>query len=169
MPPKFNFRLMSPADVPAVLTIQAECYQTGIIEDEASIRARLEASPDSAWVAEDANGAAAYLVAYRSDVGKVTPLGGAFVIPKEARSLYLHDLAVSGRAKSSGIGVALIHLACAKAQTEGLEYSSLVSVQGSITYWKKHGYAVVEVLDPDQRAHLNTYGAHVFYMVRRLR
>jgi predicted N-acetyltransferase YhbS len=159
---------MDQGDVPDVIAIQAECYRPEIIEDEAAIRARLNLSPDTAWIAEDTDGVVAYLVAYCSDVGKVTPLGGIFPILTEARSLYLHDLAVSDRAKSSGVGMALIQLACAKAQTEGLEYSSLVSVQGSIAYWKKHGYEVWTFLEPDQRLHLHSYGDQGCYMVRRL-
>jgi len=160
---------MTQDDVPAVLTIQAECYQPSVIEDESSIRARLDASPDSAWVAEDEKGVLAYLVAYRSIVGKVTPIGGAFDVAADPGTFYLHDLAVSRRAKGRGVGRALVGLACELARAEGLTHSSLVSIQASSEFWGKHGYAVAGDLDPLQLSNLDTYGGQGYYMVKRLR
>ncbi|MBS1228882.1 MAG: family N-acetyltransferase [Proteobacteria bacterium] len=160
---------MTQDDVPAVLVIQAECYLPAVIEDESSIRSRLDASPDSAWVAEDEQGVCAYLVAYRSIVGKVTPIGGAFDVATEPGTFYLHDLAVARRATGCRIGQALVGLACEQARAEGLAHSSLVSIQASSEFWKKHGYAVVDELDPLELANLQTYGGQGYYMVKRLR
>ena len=160
---------MTQDDVPAVLVIQAECYLPAVIEDESSIRARLDASPDSAWLAEDAAGVCAYLVAYRSIVGKVTPIGGAFDVAADPAALYLHDLAVARRAKGSGVGRALVGLACDQARAEGLTHSSLVSIQASREFWKKYGYVVIDDLEPLQLANLDTYDGQGHYMVKRLR
>ena len=160
---------MTPDDVPAVLAIQDECYLPAVIEDESSIRSRLGASPDSAWVAEDEQGVCAYLMAYRSIVGKVTPVGGAFDVAADPGTFYLHDLAVSRRVTGRGVGPALVGLACELARAEGLAHSSLVSIQASSEFWKKHGYAVVNDLDPLELANLATYGGQGYYMVKRLR
>ena len=166
---KCELRLMTPDDVPAVLAIQDECYLPAVIEDEPSVRARLAASPDSAWVAEDELGVCAYLVAYRSLLGKVTPIGGAFDVAADPGTFYLHDLAVSGRVTGRGVGQALLGLACEQAREEGLDHSSLVSIQASREFWQKHGYAVVADLDPLALANLETYGGQGVYMVKRLR
>ena len=166
---RFELRLMMQHDVAVVLAIQAECYLPAVIEDESSIRARLDASPDSAWLAEDEAGVCAYLVAYRSIVGKITPIGGAFAVAADPGTLYVHDLAVARRAKGSGVGRALVRLACAQARAEGLSHSSLVSIQASREFWKKHGYAVVSDLDPQQISNLESYGDEGYYMVKRLR
>lgn len=160
---------MTPDDVRAVLAVQAECYAPALIEDASSIRARLAASPDSAWVAEDDAGVCAYLVAYRSLVGKVTPLGGAFDVAEVPATLYLHDLAVARRARGRGVAQALLRLAWVQARAEGLAHSSLVSVQASREFWQQHGYAVVSVADPRELAHLESYGGQGYYMVKRLR
>lgn len=164
-----ELRPMMPDDVRAVFAIQAECYPAALIEDESSIRARLDASPDSAWLAEDEAGVCAYLVAYRSLVGKVTPLGGAFDVAADPATLYLHDLAVARRARGRRVAQALVGLACAQARAEGLAHSSLVSVQDSREFWQRHGYAVVGALAPRELANLETYGGQGVYMVKRLR
>ena len=160
---------MMPDDVRAVLAVQAECYVSALIEDASSIRARLAASPDSAWVVEDDAGVCADLVAYRSTVGKVTPLGGAFDVADVPATLYLHDLAVARRARGRGVAQALLRLAGALARAEGLAHSSLVAVQASREFWQRHGYAVVSELDPRQFANLESYGGQAYYMVKRLR
>ena len=81
-------------DVPRVLTIQRACYAPETVEAEAVIRRRLAVAPDTAWVAENEDGVCAYLVGYRSQFGKLTPLGGDFEPIADGDSLYLHDLAV---------------------------------------------------------------------------
>ena len=159
---------MQESDVPAVLMVQSECYEYLIQEDEATIRARFRTSPNTAWVAEDAYGVCAYLVAYRSCVGKVTPLGGHFDIPPNPDALYLHDLAIANRGKGSGLGAALIHQAWEQARAEGLNYSSLVSVQNSHAFWRRHGYRDFADLNAVQIAHLQSYAGHAWYMVKNL-
>lgn len=163
-----NIRLMSQADIPAVLNVQHECYELLTLEDEATIRARLNTSPDSAWVAEDDDGLCAYLVTYRSMVGKVTPLGGHFDLPPKPECLYLHDLAISDRSKGSGMGSALVRFALAQALKEGLRYSSLVSVQGSSEFWKRLGYDAFTELDATQMSNLQSYVGPSWYMVKKL-
>lgn len=164
-----ELRLMMPGDVRAVLAVQAQCYLPALIEDESSIRARLDVSPDTAWLAEDDAGVCAYLVAYRSLVGKVTPLGGAFDVAADPGTLYLHDLAVARRARGRGVAQALVGLAGEQARAEGLAHSSLVAVQASRKFWQKHGYAVVSELEPRELANLASYGGQGDYMVKRLR
>lgn len=163
------FRAMTAADVPAVMRIQARCYDSFMQESEAAIRARLEASPDLSWVAVANGRMGAYLVAYRSRLGKLGALGAAFDIAAEPDSLYLHDLAVDPACKGQGLGPALVRMALKKAGEEALSYSSLVSVQASKHFWERHGYAVWSGLDARQASHLDTYTGQAWYMVNRLK
>ena len=155
-------------DLSSVLDIQAECYPPFMNETLATIRARLETSPDSAWVTEDGKGVSAYLMAYRSIIGKVTPLGGAFITPDKSDCLYLHDLAISSRARKNGLGRLLVGHAWQAASMDRLEYSALVSVQDSGGFWKNLGYTPMNALDLEQRNHLATYVEPNFYMVKTL-
>lgn len=162
-------RPMRRGDIPAVLAIQAEAYRTETLETEATIRGRFATSPDTAWVAEGERGVCAYLVGYRSRVGRVTPLDGDFAPHAQGDSLYLHDLAVSTRANGRGLGPALVAAALAQARERGLRYSALVSVQGSKGFWERLGYAAEHALEPAQAANLATYAGPAYYMVKRLR
>lgn len=160
---------MRKQDIPAINRLQAECYPPEMQEDESTIHARLLLAPDLAWVAEDDSGVCAYLVGYRSAIGKITPLNGLSRVEENADTLYLHDLAVSHRGKGQGIGMALAKVACHDAAEMGLTYSALVSVQGSSDFWKKLGYVKWDRLEPDQLVNLKTYPGPSFYMIKKLR
>lgn len=159
---------MEETDIPAVVAIQDESYSPATIEPEATIRSRLRSASDTAWVAEDGMGVCAYLVGYRSAVGKVTPLHGDFHAAQAADCLYLHDLAVSRRAGGNGVGPALVGFALDQGKREGLAYSALVSVQDSMNFWAKLGYREESALVPAQAANLETYYGPAYYMVKVL-
>lgn len=169
----YKFRLMKETDIPAVVAIQDESYSPASIEPEPTIRSRLRRTSDTAWVAEDGMGVCAYLVGYRSVVGKVTPLHADFRAEKDADCLYLHDLAVARRANGKGIGPALVGLALDQGMRAGLAYSALVSVQDSKDFWMKLGYREESereesALMTAQAANLETYDGPAFYMVKVL-
>lgn len=164
----FKLRAMQERDIPAVMSIQQESYAAEVLEDEAVIRARLAACPQLAWVAEDVLGVCAYLFAYHSRVGTVTPLDGEFQPHAEADCLYLHDLAVSARASGRGIGPALVRKNLEQARTHKLRYSALVSVQESENFWSRLGYTAHSELEPPQVDNLASYQIPAVYMVRAL-
>lgn len=164
----FKLRAMQVRDIPAVMSIQEESYAAEVLEAEAVICNRLAACPQLAWVAEDEHGVCAYLFAYHSRVGKVTPLDGAFQEHAQADCLYLHDLAVSRRASGRGIGPALVRKNLEQARTQKLRYSALVSVQESEAFWARLGYAAHTELEPPQAHNLASYQIPAVYMVRAL-
>lgn len=164
----FKLRAMQACDMPAVMSIQEESYAVDVLEDEAVIRARFAACPQLAWVAEDELGVCAYLFAYHSRVGKVTPLDGEFQPHAEADCLYLHDLAVARRASGRGIGPALVRKNLEQARTQQLRYSALVSVQESEAFWSRLGYTAQDELDQPQASNLASYQIPAIYMVREL-
>lgn len=164
----FKLRAMQVRDIPAVMSIQEESYAAEVLEDETVIRARLAACPQLAWVAEDELGVCAYLFAYHSRVGKVTPLDGHFQPHAEADCLYLHDLAVSRRAGGRGIGPALVQRNLEQARSQQLRYSALVSVQESEAFWSRLGYATHDELEAPQIDNLASYQIPAVYMVRAL-
>jgi predicted N-acetyltransferase YhbS len=164
----FKLRAMQVRDIPAVMSIQEESYSAEVLESEAVICNRLAACPQLAWVAEDDQGVCAYLFAYHSRVGKVTPLDGEFQEHTEADCLYLHDLAVARRASGRGIGPALVQRNLAQARTQQLRYSALVSVQESEAFWSRLGYAAHTELEAPQVSNLDSYQIPAVYMVRAL-
>jgi len=164
----YSIRLMTENDLPQVMEIQQQAYETAVLESESVIRARRSSSPQLAWVAEDASGVCAYLFCYPSQVGQVTPLDGDFNSPADADCLYLHDLAVASRAAGRGIGPALVKQALQRARHHQLRYSALVSVQDSQPFWSRLGYAEHAELDPPHAEHLASYCIPATYMVCHL-
>lgn len=163
-----TLRPMRTSDIPAILAIQAEAYSDMLLESAEVIALRLQASPELAWVATDAQGPCAYLFGYRSRAGTVTPLDGAFSEPDDPDCLYLHDLAVARRAAGRGIGPLLVQRLLDHARAQRLRYSALVSVQDSEAFWSRLGYAPASDLDEHQQAHLASYGVPAQYMVQTL-
>ncbi|GAB3443432.1 GNAT family N-acetyltransferase [Massilia solisilvae] len=163
------YRSPGPADVSAILGVQRECYPAALREDRQTVEQRIAAARDFCWVAHDEQGLFAYLFAYPSTLGRVTPLGGLFHVQPGGDTLYLHDLAVSRRAARSGAGSNLVELAVASALARGFTHAALVAVQGSRPFWEQHGFVLHEAADTTQAANLQTYPGTAVYMRRQLR
>lgn len=158
---------MQAADVPAMLAVQAQCYEPAMNEPGEVLLARFEACPDTAWVAVAPTGeVGAYLVAYRSHLGKVTPLGHAFAHAPGADVLYLHDLAIGTALRGQGVAQQLLGHARAQAAQQGLRGLALVSVNGTVAFWQRMGFQV-GVPCPDAEPLLHTYPTGAQYMVGR--
>ena len=119
-------------------------------------------------VLERGGSVCAYLAAYRSVRGKVTPLHGHFEAAAQPDTLYLHDMAVLPAHAGQGLAHALLQPLWAQARAEGLRHSALVSVQGSQAYWERQGYALHPLPDAAQQARLASYGEGAVYMARTL-
>lgn len=158
---------MLPADVPAVMAVQAACYGDALLEPEAVVQARVAASPDTCWVASRGTELCAYLAAYRSRLGAVTRLHGPFRPASDADTLYLHDLAVHPRAHGAGVGGRLVDAVLAQGRRDGLSWSALVAVQGALSFWQRLGWSLA---DPaaDAGPVLAAYGGDARYLVRNL-
>jgi GNAT superfamily N-acetyltransferase len=155
---------MAPGDLADVLDVQAACYPPAMQEPAHVVLARLAASPGTVLVARDDDGVCGYLFAYPSCLGKVTPLGGAFAVPAEPDTLYLHDLAVAPRAAGQGLARALVARLHANAAVRGLRHAALVSVQDSLGFWESLGYAPAA----GDEAALATYPGAAHYLTKRL-
>lgn len=153
-------------DLAAVLRVQAECYGPDMQEPAEVIRARLTAAGDTAFVASAGGVVLAYLFAYRSTLGSVTPLGACYAPAPAPDTLYLHDMAVTPRAAGQGLARRLAAHAGALARREGLAWCALVSVQDSQAFWERLGYRAAACREPDGRAALASYPPVALYMTR---
>ena len=168
MPPdSFHIRPLRHEDLGAVLRVQAACYGPAMQEPAAIVQARVEQAGDTAFAAVLGGSVCGYLFAYRSLLGKVTPLGGEFAPATGPDTLYLHDLAVSPRAAGLGIARALAQHAGALARREALAWCALVSVQDSQAFWERLGFQAASCDGPDARAALAGYPPVALYMARR--
>lgn len=164
-----TLRALQPNDLPALLQVQSACYDPGFIESVGVYARRLASLANCSLVCEIDGELCAYLAAYRSTAGKVTPLHGDFELPLSAPdTLYLHDMAVLPAHAGQGLARALLESLWAKGKALGLRRSALVSVQDSQAYWARHRYIPYALQDAHERARLASYGDGAVYMVRSL-
>ena len=161
-----SYRLISQADLAAVVALQDGCYSDALYESPALLSQRLQVAANSCWLAENSAGELlAYLFSYPSINGYVTPLASAFAPAAAPELLYLHDMAVSPAARGLGLASQLLVTAKQHALSLGLTKLALVAVQGSVPYWQRHGFAVVNPLSASAISALASYhGEQACYM-----
>lgn len=155
-------------DLADLLAVQLACYGEGFVESGDVFARRLASPANCSLVLEQGGRVCAYLAAYRSVRGKVTPLHGDFEAVARPDTLYLHDMAVLPLHAGQGLARRLLQPLWAEALAQGLRHSALVSVQGTQPYWEHHGYAPQALGDAAQQARLASYGGGAVYMARAL-
>ena len=95
-------RALGADDVDAVMRIQQHCYGADFAEPREVFVRRLRTAGHCSWAAERGGELVAYLAAYWSRPGAITPLNGDFAEYDDASVLYLHDMAVSEAAAGQG-------------------------------------------------------------------
>lgn len=161
-------RLMVERDIASVMRIQSEAYAENMREAESVIRARLLAVPDTTWVVEQQGEVVAYLVAYKSHLGQVSPWGAMLSHKSQAKTLYVHDLALGTRVRGLRLGHWLMGQVIATARSIGMHSIALVSVQDSQGFWQKMEFHSAESLAVEQHENLATYAGQAVYMTRTL-
>ena len=161
---QMTIRPMHPADLEAVLRVQAACYPPAMQEAADVLGARLAAAPATCLAACDAGGVCGYLFAYPSRLGRVTDLGAAFDVAPDADTLYLHDLAIDPRALGRGLARTLVEAMLERGRDLELAHAALVSVQDSTRFWRGFGFAAWATQDPG----LLTYPPGAVYMARTI-
>ncbi len=159
---------MAPTDLRAVMAIQAQCYQGGLPESQGSLAAKLGASPGTCFIASSSVGEAplGYLFALPWLAGGPPPHDAAQCeLPARPDCLYLHDLAVSPPGRKLGVGKAMVGAFFEALARMALPSAGLVAVQGSSTYWARHGFQPATV-SADLALKLRSYGDDAIYMVR---
>ena len=161
-----ELRPMREDDLDAVLAVQAACYPPAMQEPAAVVLARLRAAPATTLVACEGGAVCAYLFAYPSRLGQVTPLDAPFAPAASPDTLYLHDLAVAPQALGRGLGRRLAEQLLEAGRQQGLRHAALVAVQESWRFWEGLGFAHDSGRPPC--ALLATYPGSALYMTRRL-
>lgn len=162
-------RPLTALDLPGLLAVQRACYGDGYIESAEVYARRLASAAQCSLVVERGGRICAYLAAYDSLEGKVTPLHGDFEATDSPDTLYLHDMAVLPELAGQGLARALLAPLWSGAAARGLARSALVAVQGSQGFWERRGYAVHTLHSTVHRQRLATYGDGAVYMLRSVR
>lgn len=162
-----NIHPLTAACLPGLMAVQRACYSAQFIESADVYRARIASAVQCSLVALDGDRVLAYLAAYRTVFGKVTPLHGAFVTTDApGDTLYLHDMAVHPCCAGQGLAGALLAALRRNAAAWQPAYSALVSVQNSQGWWQRKGYEPQAVLPKSSAQALASYGMGAVYMAR---
>ena len=162
---------LAAAHLPGLAAVQQVCYGAALVEPTAVFAQRLHSPANASWAVvtrAQPTQVLAYLAAYQSQRGKVTPLHGDFAPVATPDTLYLHDMAVLPQHHGQGLARALLAQLLHSARQRGLRHSALVSVQDSQAYWQRQGYAVHALDCATQRQHLASYGVDALYMLRNI-
>lgn len=152
-------------DLAAVLDIQRQCHDAAKQESGESFLAKLRASPQTCFVARAGTRTVGHLVSVPAMHGSPLPLDSpTCVCPAAPDSLYLHDLAVDPAARGLGVAAALLAAYRGRLREAGLAQGSLIAVNDSAGFWRRHGFREVEPAGMG-RAHLAAYGQDARYMV----
>lgn len=166
--PSPTVQALAAQHLPGLIAVQRACYGAAFVESEAVFARRLASPAQCSLVLAHGARVDAYLAAYDSVQGAVTPLHGDFEVAERPDTLYLHDLAVLPGQAGRGLARALLEPLWAQARARGLRRSALVAVQGSLGFWQRHGYAVAPLHAPAQQARLAGYGEGALYLTRAL-
>lgn len=171
LPSSWTVRPLNAHDVDCLLHVQTICYGDYFLESREAFTQRLECPHQCSIgvVRAGEQTLSAYLAAYWSSPGKITPLDGVFTPPATATQvLYLHDMSVLPQLAGQGVARHLVQHLFAHARQRRLQHAALVSVQGSRAYWERQGFSVCPVMDEQQSMHLQTYGDGALYMTATL-
>lgn len=134
---------LSPANLPEVLRIQAECYCTELLECAESFSNKLALYPDGCVGAWADGSLCGYLFAHPWRMGEIVHLdSNSYVIPSDANGMYVHDLAVAPAARGKQVARQLLGRLVAAADKRDLNRFALVAVQNSEPFWARWGFAV---------------------------
>ena len=156
---------MAEADLGAVDAI-AEIVHPGYPEPPEVPAERLALFPEGCLLAEAGEGRAiGYAVSHPGLLGRPPALASLLGrLPERADCLYLHDVALLPAARGTGLGGDLVARLHGLARRRGFRYLALTAVNGSVPYWRRHGFSPFagdEVL----AAKLASYGGDAAYMV----
>lgn len=109
-----------------------------------------------------------YLIAYPWPFGMIPPLDTLLgELPESRAAFYLHDLALHPEARGQGHARPAIERLCRELRKLGGERLALVSVKGSVPFWRGMGFAPVTGDGAIDRK-LASYGDDASYMARGL-
>ena len=121
-----TIRTIRTPDWPAIMAIQHECYHQFEPEPLEVMQNKTELAPASCWVAERQGKVLGYLLCHPWRAHQPPPLS----VPMKALAghdeFYLHDLAVSSKARGLGVGQRLLARALAFASHAGYRHAGLV-------------------------------------------
>ncbi|HWK96294.1 MAG TPA: GNAT family N-acetyltransferase [Pseudolabrys sp.] len=153
---------MTRADLAAVAHIAAEVHPD-YPEDAAVFEERLRLYPAGCHVHAAGAAITGYILSHpwldRQPPALNTLLGA---IPANADTYYIHDIALLRQSRGQDAARAILNQIIALARQSGFKNLSLIAVNGSAVFWRKHGFEIVQDAALDEK--LKSYDAQARFM-----
>jgi GNAT superfamily N-acetyltransferase len=163
---------MHPSDLPWVMRIANEIHHA-LPETEAVFREHLHLFPAGCFVLCDSEIGilGGYVMSFPIRRGKPPALNALLggEIPPDADQYYLHDLAILPAFRGRGLAKDGVGRVLEVAKGLGYDTVCLISVYGTVSFWKRFGFEDPEPgqVDEGMREKLRGYGEEATYLVRR--
>ncbi|WP_025819454.1 GNAT family N-acetyltransferase [Shewanella marina] len=138
-------RPIQPQDWSTILDIQAECYQDFEPERLEVLQSKANIIDDSCFVIEHNQQIVGYCLAHPWQSMHPPALDQVIIAHASPDCLYLHDMAISAKARGLGAGSFAIQHLFQLAQQLGYHKMALIAVQGADKYWQKFGFEIVAI------------------------
>ena len=155
---------MQPADLPDVDALAAMIHPD-YPEDDAVFVERLRLYPQGCRVFERGDKIAAYVISHPW-LERAPPTLNQLLgeLPAAPSTYYIHDIALLPGARGSGAAAQVVTALVEQARAEKLSSLSLVAVNGSAGFWRRHGFVAAAV--PELDAKLRSYSDDAQFMIR---
>ena len=162
----FQWRPMTSADLDAVDAIAIEVHPD-FPEDRAIFIERLALFAEGCHVLDDGARLAGYVFSHPWHTAAPPALNRKLErLPTPATTYYLHDLALTPRARGASHGSAITSQLTELARSLRFASLSLVAVNGSAPFWQRQGF--VAQSNAALASKLASYGDDAAYMIRPL-
>lgn len=161
-------RQMRESDLPAVLSVQADCYPPFYLEDASAFEAKLRLNPGGSWVVCRERQVVGYLVTVLTDELHIPSLNSdSLGEPVRPHMLFIHDLALNAEARGLGLSNVMLASAFEYARCRAVSSIALVAVQGSSVFWSRQGFQACTPRHPVMQQRLASFGPDALFMMRR--
>jgi len=160
-----RWRPLTPGDLPAALAV-ADIVHPNYPEDPAVFAERLALYPSGCLVLIDGEDRIGYIVSHPWIYGEPPALNSLLgALPLPPTTYYIHDIALLPRARGTGAAGLVIAQLVDQAEALGLPNLSLIAVNDSVGFWRRHGFAVNS--NPALDRKLRSYDESARFMVRQ--
>lgn len=140
-----NIRPITAEDWDTIMEIQLASFPPTTIESRETLQSMWIHSPGSCLIAASLG----YILSHPWIADDLPPTQAEIPgIPQNSTSLFIHDLAVSPKARGLGLAKTLVSAALGWARNQNLESASLIAVQNSQTFWQHMGFEPRPELKP---------------------
>lgn len=160
------WRALTGYDLSAVEEIAAKVHPS-FFESAEVLAERQRLYRNGAYLLEIGERPAGYVLSHPWTSGALPALNALLGdIPEAADTYYIHDLAVLPVARRVGAASFIVEALSKHAAAHGFPTMSLVAVNGSQSFWERHGFGVTDAAHLTDK--LQSYEAAARLMVRQL-